>query len=133
MRLISLRFVLAGLVLAGFLPMLSAQPDWDGARGLLERSQQHLQMISTVSTMTAKERGRYDDALRHLSEFNQGLALSRFDGGKLDALAGDIDKVCKNNPLAPWERDVLLADSRRLRLLKSDWKVSANVQGSGSQ
>jgi hypothetical protein len=125
MRLISLRFVLAGVVLAGFVPMLNAQPDWDGARVLVERSQQHLQTISSAETMSAKERARYDDALRHLAEFNQGLAESRSVRSKLDALAGYIDRVCKNNPLAPWERDVLLADSRKLRLLKSDWKISS--------
>jgi hypothetical protein len=122
MRLISLQFALAGLVLAGLAPRLSAQPNWEAARDLVERSQQHLKTISTPTTMSAKERERYDDALRHLSEFNQGLAQSRFDRRKLDALAGYIYKVCKNNPLEPLDRDVLLADSRRLRLLKSDWK-----------
>jgi hypothetical protein len=122
MRFIFLRLVVVGLLLAGLVPMLEAQRDWDHARGLVGKAQQDLQNISSIATMSGKERERYDNALHHLSEFDQALAHSRFDKGKLDTSVDDIDNVCKNNTLNPSERDVLLGDIRELRHLKSDWK-----------
>ena len=72
--------------------------------------------------MSGKERERYDNALHHLSDFDQSLAHSRFDKGKLDTAIEDINNVCKNNTLTPGERDVLLSDLRQLRDLRADWK-----------
>jgi hypothetical protein len=122
MRFISLRLVVVGLLLAGLLTTLEAQRDWDRARGLVGKAQQDLQNISSIAAMSGKERERYDNALHHLSEFDQALAHSRFDKGKLDTSVDDIDNVCKNNTLNPNERDVLLGDIRELRHLKTDWK-----------
>ncbi len=39
--------------------------------------------------MSPKEKERYDNALHHLSEFDQGLAHARFDKGKLDTAIED--------------------------------------------
>jgi hypothetical protein len=122
MRFISLRLGVAALLLAGLVPTVDAQRDWDHARGLVGKAQQDLQNISSIATMSGKERERYDNALHHLSEFDQALSHSHFDKGKLDTSVDDIDNVCKNNTLTPNERDVLLADIRELRHLKSDWK-----------
>jgi hypothetical protein len=122
MRFISLGLGVAALLLAGLVPTLEAQRDWDHARGLVGKAQQDLQNISSIATMSGKERERYDNALHHLSAFDQDLAHNHFDRGRLDTAVDDIDNVCKNNTLTPNERDVLLADIRELRHLKSDWK-----------
>jgi hypothetical protein len=122
MRFISLGLGVAALLLAGLVSTLEAQRDWDRARGLVGKAQQDLQNISSIATMSGKERERYDNALHHLSEFDQDLSHSHFDKGKLDTSVDDIDNVCKNNTLTPSERDVLLGDIRELRHLKSDWK-----------
>jgi hypothetical protein len=103
-------------------PMAYGQRDWHSARGLVEKSQHDLQNISTVATLSGKERERYDNALHHLSEFDQALVHSHFDKDKLDQSVEDINNVCKNNTLTPTERDTLLGDMRELRRLKSDWK-----------
>jgi hypothetical protein len=125
MRFISLRLAplaLAVLLVTAVAPLTYAQRDWDRARTLVGASQRDLSQISEIATMSGKERERYDNALHHLSEFDQGLAHSRFDKGKLDDAIGDVDNVCKNNTLAPGERDVLLNDLRQLRDLRADWK-----------
>jgi hypothetical protein len=122
MRLNSLRLAMLAVILTAFASILPAQRDWDRARSLVGQSQRDLTQISAVATMSGKERERYDNAMHHLSEFDQSLAHSRFDKGKLDDAIGDIDNVCKNNTLAPGERDVLLSDLRQLRDLRADWK-----------
>lgn len=122
MRLFFARLAIMLLVLGGYATILDAQRDWNSARGLVERSQHDLQNISSVAAMTGKERERYDNALHHLSEFDQALVHSHFDKGKLDQAIEDVDNVCKNNTLTPSERDVLLGDMRELRRLRSDWK-----------
>ncbi len=84
MRFISLRLAplaLAILLLTAVAPLTYAQRDWDRARSLVGASQRDLSQISGVATMSGKERERYDNALHHLSEFDQGLAHSRFDKG----------------------------------------------------
>ena len=104
MRSISLavfRLGMAALVLFALAPAMRAQRDWDRARNLVAQSHQDLSQISEIATMSGKERERYDNALHHLSEFDQGLAHSHFDKGKLDDAINDIDNVCKNNTLAP--------------------------------
>ena len=127
MRLIALRSAvlrcgMAALLLAAAPAIMHAQRDWDRARSLVSQSNHDLSQISEIATMSGREREPYDNALHHLSEFDQGLAHSRFDKGKLDDAINDIDNVCKNNTLAPGERDVLLGDLRRLRDLRADWK-----------
>jgi hypothetical protein len=122
MRFVSARLALATLILGALPAWLPAQVDMDGARSLVGRSQHDLSSISNVAAMSAKEKERYDNALRHLSEFDQGLAHARFDKGKLDTAIDDIDNVCKNNTLVPGERDVLLGDLRELRRLREDRK-----------
>jgi hypothetical protein len=117
-----MRFVLSALLLGAMAAWLPAQVDMDGARSLVGRSQHDLSGISNVAAMSPKEKERYDNALHHLSEFDQGLAHARFDKGKLDTAIDDIDNVCKNNTLAPGERDVLLSDLRELRRLRADRK-----------
>lgn len=116
------RMSMAAILMTGIAMTVSAQRDWNSARGLVERSQHDLQNVASVATMSGKERERYDNALHHLSEFDQALVHSHFDKGKLDQAVEDIDNVCKNNTLTPTERDVLLGDAREFRRLRSDWK-----------
>jgi hypothetical protein len=113
---------MAGLLVATLPQLLSAQVDFNTARTLVGKSQRDLSGISNAAAASAKEKERYDNAMRHLSEFDDGLAHNKFDKGKLDNSIDDIDNVCKNNTLRPEERDVLLGDLRELRHLREDRK-----------
>jgi len=122
MRFVSMRLAMAGAVLAAFPLMMHGQIDFNTARTLVGKSQRDLGEISNASSTSPKEKERYDNAMRHLSEFDDGLAQNKFEKGKLDNSIDDMDNVCKNNTLRPEERDVLLGDLQELRHLRADRK-----------
>ncbi|HLJ13244.1 MAG TPA: hypothetical protein VKV15_02025 [Bryobacteraceae bacterium] len=115
-----------GLLLASIAPLAVAQRDYGHdygrARGIVAQTHGDLRRVSRRETISPKERERYDNALRHLSEFDQGLANGKFDKGKLDQTIDDINNVCKNNTLGPRDRDVLLGDLQSLRDLRASWR-----------
>src|SRR6185295_1605806 len=110
MRSFFVKFSVAAFLVGAFVTGLQAQRDWNTARGLVERSQRDLQSIKAAESMKGDERERYQNAMKHLSEFDQKLVHSHYDKDKLDESIEDINNVCKNNTLTPSERDVLLAD-----------------------
>jgi len=109
-----------GLLLAGLAPFTLAQRNYERARHLVGRTDGDLRRISHRAA-NPKEQERYDNALRHLSQFDQSLAQGGYDKGKLDASIDDINNICKNNTLSPRERDVLLGDLGALRNLRAEW------------
>jgi hypothetical protein len=74
-----------------------------------------------VDRFSAKDRERYDNALRHLSEFDSSLSRGKYDQGKLDTAIDDVNNICKNNILSPPDRDMLQEDLRALRELRAGW------------
>lgn len=118
----SVKLFLAAVLVVCLVPLLNAQRDFARARQLVSQATDDLRKIRHLDSLSAKERERYDNALKHLSEFDQDLSKSKYEKGKLDEAIDDIDNVCKNNALGPEERDALQADLRALRSLRSDWK-----------
>jgi hypothetical protein len=121
-RYTSVRLFLAAVLVVCVVPLLNAQRDFTHARQLVSQATDDLRKIRHLDSLSGKERERYDAALKHLSEFDQDLSKSKYDGGKLGDAIDDINNVCKNNAIAPEDRDVLQADMRALRDLRSDWK-----------
>jgi hypothetical protein len=89
------------------------QEDLRRADGLLQPSRRHKERYD-------KEKERFDNALRHLSEFDRELTRRRFDKGKLDAAIDDVKNVVEHNTLSPESRDALMADLRSLRELRAN-------------
>lgn len=116
------RLVLVGVLLVGLAPVTYAQRDYGRARGLVAQADADLRKVSNRERFSEKERERYDNALRHLSEFDQDLSRSKYHEDKLDQAIEDLNNTCKNNTLSPGERDILQADLRSLRELPVDWK-----------
>ena len=117
-----LRLTVLGLFLAACIPFATAQRDLSRARGLVAQTHHDLRGISHHETYSGKERERYDNALRHLSEFDRELAKGKYDKDRLDTAIDDINNVCKNNTLGPNERDALLGDLKSLRDLRAEWR-----------
>ncbi|MGH7485478.1 MAG: hypothetical protein ACREMY_07725 [bacterium] len=117
-----LRLMVFGLFLAACIPFATAQRDLSRARGLVAQTHHDLRGIAHHETYSGKERERYDNALRHLSEFDRELAKGKYDKDRLDAAIDDINNVCKNNALGPNERDALLGDLKSLRDLRAEWR-----------
>ena len=61
------------------------------------------------------ERSRFDNAIRHLSEFDNRYDRGHFDKGKLDDAIGDVQNVVDHNPLNERGRRILWDDLSALR------------------
>lgn len=65
-----------------------------------------------------KQRERFQNAERHLAEFEQRLSRGRFDKDVLDSAIGDVQHILDNNRLAEQDRDILSRDVNDLREMR---------------
>ncbi|HZT28982.1 MAG TPA: hypothetical protein VFA33_03800 [Bryobacteraceae bacterium] len=93
------------------------------ARSLVGRVQGDLRQAMNFTPQTgkeaAKEKERYDNAQRHLSDVDRNLAKGKFDNGKLDQAIDDVKNVVDHNTLSGRDRDQLTTDLRDLRDMRS--------------
>jgi len=121
-------FLSAGLLASVMLFSASAQvyrqndPYYNGRPAYRENRPDVLQMVendlrnaAVHSSFSNKEARRYDNALRHLSEFQARLSRGSFDRGSLDRAIDDLNNVVRHNPLDYREREMLIGDLNRLR------------------
>jgi hypothetical protein len=71
-----------------------------------------LEAIAAHNTYSGKERQRYDNALRHVSQFARRFQEGRFDKDKLDDAIGDVQHVIDKNPMDGRAREILCVMSR---------------------
>jgi hypothetical protein len=119
---------LAGALALVFCASLAAQPrrdfrrdsdqGYDRARSLVGRVQNDLHRAERFSRPDGKERERFDNAQRHLSQFDAKLSRNEFDKDKLDEAIDDVKNVVENNTLAPRGRDELRRDLTDLRQMR---------------
>lgn len=114
----------AAVVLAVALPARCQSVQYGNARALVGRVQDDLRRAERFGRTNDKERERYDNAQRHLSEFDRALSRGKFDKDKLDAAIDDVNNVVAHNTLAPRQRDALSEDLRALRQLRATRGVS---------
>ena len=117
------------LLAVALCPLASAQRererdrDWGGpygrARGLVERVQRDLERAQTMAPVAGKQAERYDNAHRHLSQFDDRLNQGEFDKDKLDQAIDDVNNVLKNNVVSRQSRDRLRDDLDALRGLRA--------------
>ena len=88
---------------------------YNNTRELVAHTQNDLQRSSGLNRRSDKEKERYDNAQKHLSEFDKELTKGRFDKDKLDHAIDDVKNVLEHNTLAPADRDELGRDLRDLR------------------
>ncbi len=115
----ALRKHLGAALLAATFAVCVLAADYRSARDLLARVQTNLQHAAQVEHNAKKDTTRYDNALRHLSDFDRKLSKNKFDKDKLDQVIDDIKNVVNNNTLSPDARDALTADLQDLRALRS--------------
>jgi hypothetical protein len=61
---------------------------------------------------------RYENAQKHLADFDQGLSRRQFDKGRLDTAIDDVKNVVDGNPLSPDAKQELSRDLAELRDLR---------------
>jgi hypothetical protein len=68
---------------------------------------------------SGRERARYDNAIRHLSQFQNRLYRGDFDRDRLDQGISDVQNVVDHNRLGDRQRNRLWADLSTLRTFRS--------------
>jgi hypothetical protein len=89
------------------------------ARDLIGRVQYDLARAQKMAPVAGRQRDRYDNAQRHLSEFDDRLSRGDFDKGKLDTAIDDVNNVFRGNVLSPRSRDELRDDLADLRAMRT--------------
>src|SRR5579864_7157532 len=105
------------------LPAVSQDRDRDRGRdneprGLIARVQDDLMRAERTTRARGRERDRYENARKHLADFDEGLSRRQFDKGRLDTAIDDVKNVVNGNPMSPDAKQELsrdLADLRELR------------------
>ncbi|HXR74425.1 MAG TPA: hypothetical protein VN737_00545 [Bryobacteraceae bacterium] len=69
---------------------------------------------------SGRERGRFDNAIRHLSEFDSRYDRGHFDKDKLDDAIGDVQHLVDRNPLDERARGILWNDLSSLRAFRAN-------------
>jgi hypothetical protein len=118
MQSISRRGVLFTTLLIAVTATAYSQGRYGTARGLVDRVQRNLRRAEHFTPPSDKEKERYHNAQRHLSEFDRKLSEGRFDKDKLDEAIDDVKNVVENNTLSPEDRDQLTRDLGELRELR---------------
>jgi len=112
------RLVVTGAFAAISVTGLMAQPF--EARRVIDRTQIDLRRAEEFERQHHKEVERYDNAQRHLSDFDRQYTRGHFDKDKLDTAIDDLKNVVEHNTLNPADRDALSADLRDLRMVRAD-------------
>lgn len=89
-------------------------------RSVVDRTQNDLRAASEFERHKGKEISRYENAQRHLSDFDRELTRGHFDKGRLDHAIDDMKDVVNHNTLDPTNRDALRNDLADLRILRED-------------
>lgn len=86
----------------------------------VEQTIDHLERIARSNGVySRRERDRYDNALRHLHQFQDRLRRRDFDKGKLDQAIEDVQNVVDHNRMDRRAKDVLWRDLGALRELRA--------------
>ena len=105
--------------------VLSAQPPPRPVDATIHHLQE---VVAHNGAYSGRERSRYDNALRHLSEFQARLQRGNFDKDKLDEAIGNVQDVVDKNPLDARSRDLLWHDLSRLRAMRSSYDHGGPVR-----
>lgn len=119
---ISRRTAVRGLLLGGFAASFLRAQEYGRARDLVARIQDDLQRAGDFSRNSKKDRERYHDVQRKLSDFDRDLHAGHFDKGKLDGTIDELKEVVKNNTLESRDRDALATDLAELRTLRDEYR-----------
>jgi hypothetical protein len=116
------RFLTAGLAGATVLSGIATAQEYryyPEHRRPVDATLRDLNEISSRSLYNRHERERYDNAIRHLQQFEERLHEGGyFDKGKLDQAIGDVQSVLDHNRMSNRAHDILLHDVTELRELR---------------
>jgi hypothetical protein len=97
--------------------------DYGRLRGLIDRTQSDLRMAADAAGMDARgrQRDRYRDAQKSLSDLDRRLSNGRFDRGQLDHSISHVKGILDHNILQARNRDALIRDLEDLRMARDHY------------
>jgi hypothetical protein len=110
--------MVAGALSGGGMMLLVGQ-DYRNTRDIVAKVQGDLERAADFTRNKEKERDRYHDVQRKLSDFDRELTRGKFDKGKLDQAIDDLKDVVNNNTLESHDRDTLREDLAILRTVRA--------------
>jgi hypothetical protein len=114
-----IRTILAATVLlCGLAAGASAQ---EHARAVIDRTQGDLRRAADFERRHhGTQADRYENAQKHLSDFDREMTRGHFDKDKLDTAIDDVKNVAEHNTLEAADRDALRADLGNLRAVREE-------------
>ncbi len=98
-------------------------PYGEAQAGPVEQTMDHLERVAQNNGVYShRERARYDNALRHLGEFQDHLQRQNFDKGKLNQAIEDLQNVVDHNPMDRRAKDLLWHDLGTLRSMRARYE-----------
>jgi hypothetical protein len=99
----------------------SYSPRSDRAMSPVDVVSRHLEGLAhrTGSFTSRRERERFDNAIRHLSQFQNQYYRGHFDKGRLDQAINDVQNIVDHNPLDDRARGMLWQDVNDLRAFRA--------------
>ncbi len=119
---------IAFLALAAWLiPAVHAREQEDfhqKAKLAVQRTDNDLQKYVHRDNLDAGERGKFDAAMKDLTDFREAAAKNQWDGERerLVRAIDEIESVVKNAKIADQERTTLEIDLYTLRDVRDGWK-----------
>jgi hypothetical protein len=110
-----INFIAAGTLLAGIAMAQDFGSVQEHERTVIDRTQNDLRTAAEFERHHGKQTARYEEAQRHLSDFDRDLTKGHFDRGRLKDAIDDVKDVVDHNTLAPAARDALRSDLADLR------------------
>jgi len=92
----------------------------DHGRGIIDHTQDDLRRAVEFERHRGKEVERYENAQKHLSDFDREMTRGHFDKDKLDEAIDDVKNVVDHNTLDPGDRDALRRDLSDLRAMREE-------------
>ena len=103
-------------------PRFQMYREADGMRGLIDRTQSDLRAAEDMDPRNSKERDRYKNAQKNLSDLDRHFTKGKYDKGELDRSIGDVQAILDHNTLQASSRDALLRDVQDLRVARASYR-----------
>jgi hypothetical protein len=113
-------FAVAAVLFFGPLLLADHHRHLSDTRALVDQTESDLRTAAEFERHKGKEVTRYENAERHLSDFDREYRKGHFDKDKLDTAIDDLKNVVEHNTLDPQARDTLMDDLQDLRMMRAD-------------
>ena len=103
-------------------PRFQMSSEGEGIRGLIDRTQSDLRAAEDMDPRNSKERDRYKNAQKNLSDLDRHFTKGKYNRGELDRSIGDLQAILNHNTLQASSRDALLRDVQDLRFARARYQ-----------